>query len=148
MKNRVRLRPNVARKAGIALAATAALAGPVVAGALTAHLRAQLPPQASVQSTAATQAKEAVLKHALFEMRDAIDHYYADKKTYPRRLASLVREGYIAKIPTDPFSNGKSSWQTVPAKPDPKNPTAARGMYNVKSRSKGTALDGTKYSDW
>ncbi|HWF86791.1 MAG TPA: hypothetical protein VG222_18160 [Vicinamibacterales bacterium] len=114
---------------------------------MTAPLRAQAPPQTSGQSAATTQAKEGVLKHALFEMRDAIDHYYADKKTYPRRLASLEREGYITKIPTDPFSSASSSWQTVPVTPDPNNP-AARGIYDVKSRSKGTALDGTKYSDW
>jgi general secretion pathway protein G len=148
MTNGVRLRPNVAGKAGIAVAVTAVLAAPVIVDAMTAPFRAQPSPQTSGQSTAATQAKEAVLKRALFEMRDAIDHYYADKKTYPRRLASLVREGYITTIPTDPFSNAKSSWQTVPAKPDPKHQTAARGFYDVKSRSKGTALDGTKYSDW
>jgi general secretion pathway protein G len=147
MTNSVRLRPNVASKASIAVAVTMVLVAPVV-GAMTAPLHVQSPPQSSGQSTAPTQAKEAVLKHALFDMRDAIDHYYADKKTYPRRLVSLVRERYITKIPTDPFSNAKSSWQTVLAKPDPKNPTAARGIYDVKSRSKGTALDGTKYSDW
>jgi len=31
---------------------------------------------------------------------------------------------------------------------DPNNPTASPGIYTVKSASDGTALDGTKYSDW
>ena len=34
------------------------------------------------------------------------------------------------------------------AVPDPNNPTAEPGTYDVKSGSDATALDGTKYSDW
>jgi len=36
----------------------------------------------------------------------------------------------------------------VPAEPDPNNPTAEAGIYDVKSGSDATALDGTKYADW
>ena len=93
-------------------------------------------------------AREAVLKTDLFDLRDAIDQYYADKGQYPGTLDSLVTDGYIRKIPVDPFTNAANTWQTVPSEPDPNNPSAAPGIYDVKSGSDATAIDGTKYSDW
>jgi len=93
-------------------------------------------------------AKEAVLHQDLFRMRDAIDQYYADKNQYPSTLDALVSDGYLRKLPEDPFTKSTSSWQTVPAEPDPNNPTAEPGVYDVKSGSDGTALDGSKYADW
>ena len=93
-------------------------------------------------------ANEAVLKEDLFRMRDAIDQYYADKGQYPGALDALVSEGYMRKIPVDPFTRGADSWQTVPSEPDPNNPTAAPGVYDIKSGSDGSGLDGTKYADW
>ena len=93
-------------------------------------------------------AREAVLKTDLFDLRDAIDQYYADKGQYPGTLDSLVTDGYIRKVPVDPFTNAAGTWQTVPSEPDPNNPTAAPGIYDVKSGSDQTAIDGSKYSDW
>jgi general secretion pathway protein G len=93
-------------------------------------------------------AREGVLKEDLFRIRDAIDQYYADKGQYPSTLDALVSDGYVRKIPEDPFTKSNSSWQTVPAEPDPNNPTAEAGVYDVKSGSDATALDGTKYSEW
>ena len=93
-------------------------------------------------------AKEAVLKEDLFRLRDAIDQFYADKGTYPSTLDTLVSDGYLRKVPDDPFTKSNSSWQTVPAEPDPNNPTVEPGVYDVKSGADGTALDGTKYSEW
>jgi general secretion pathway protein G len=93
-------------------------------------------------------AKESVLKEDLFRMRDAIDQYFADKATYPSTLDALVSDGYVRKIPEDPFTRSNSTWQTVPAEPDPNNPTAEAGVYDVKSGSDATALDGSKYSEW
>src|SRR6185437_10514691 len=93
------------------------------------------------------RAREAVLKEDLFRMRDAIDQYYADKGTYPAEINSLVSDGYLRAIPKDPFTNSATSWQTVQSQPDPANPTATPGVYDVKSGSDATALDGTKYSD-
>jgi general secretion pathway protein G len=92
--------------------------------------------------------REAVLKEDLFRMRDAIDQYYADKNQYPSSLEALVSEGYIRALPVDPFTKSADSWQTEAAEPDPRNPTAEPGVYNVKSGSDATALDGTKYADW
>jgi len=98
--------------------------------------------------TSQTYAKEAVLKEDLFRLRDAIDQYYADKGQYPSTLDTLVSDGYLRKLPEDPFTKNTSSWQTVPAEPDPANPTAEPGVYDVKSGSDATALDGTKYGEW
>ena len=66
----------------------------------------------------------------------------------PRTLDALVSDGYMRKIPEDPFTKSNSTWQTVPAEPDPNNPTAEAGVYDVKSGSEATALDGTKYAEW
>jgi general secretion pathway protein G len=93
-------------------------------------------------------ASESVLKTDLFRMRDAIDQYYADKGQYPATLDALVSEGYLRKLPDDPFTKSSTTWQTVPAEPDPNNPTAELGIYDVKSGSEATALDGTKYAEW
>jgi general secretion pathway protein G len=92
--------------------------------------------------------REGVLKEDLFRMRDAIDQYYADKGSYPGTLEALVSDGYVRKVPDDPFTKSNSTWQTVPAEPDPNNPTAEAGVYDVKSGSDATALDGTKYAEW
>ena len=97
----------------------------------------------SIQSS-----KEAVLHTDLFRLRDAIDQYYADKGQYPGTLDALVSDAYVRKLPEDPFTRSNSSWQTVPAEPDPNNPTAEAGVFDVKSGSDATALDGTKYSEW
>lgn len=94
------------------------------------------------------QTREAVLKEDLFRMRDAIDQYYADKGQYPSTIEALVSDGYLRKLPEDPFTKSNSSWQSLPSEPDPNNPTAEPGVYDVKSGSDQTALDGTKYADW
>jgi general secretion pathway protein G len=95
-----------------------------------------------------TYAKEAVLKEDLFRMRDAIDQYHVDKNKYPQSLEDLVSDGYLREIPKDPITQSSDTWQSVPAEPDPSNPSAEPGIYDVKSGSDGTALDGTQYADW
>jgi general secretion pathway protein G len=92
--------------------------------------------------------REATLKTNLFRMRDAIDQYYADKGKYPSSLDTLVSDGYIRKIPEDPVTQSADTWQTTPAEPDPTNPSAEAGIYDVKSGAQGVALDGSNYSDW
>jgi general secretion pathway protein G len=95
-----------------------------------------------------TRAREGVLKNDLFNMRDALDQYYADKGQYPGTLDELVSAGYLRRVPDDPFTATNSTWQTIQSEPDASNPTAAPGVYDVKSGSDATALDGSKYSDW
>src|SRR5437588_8551394 len=79
------------------------------------------------------RAAEAVLKEDLFQMRDAMDQYYADKNKWPTALDELVSDGYVRKIPQDPFTKSADTWQTVPAEADPNNPTAEPGISDVKS---------------
>ena len=93
-------------------------------------------------------AREAVLKEDLFRMRDAIDQYYADKMKYPSALEDLVSGGYLREIPVDPFTNSKDTWQAINAEPNVNDTTAQPGVYDVKSGSEETSLDGTRYSDW
>src|SRR3990172_5120814 len=59
-----------------------------------------------------TFAKEATLRGQLFQMRDAIDQYYADKGKYPDSLQTLVSEGYLRSVPRDPFTTSSDTWQT------------------------------------
>jgi general secretion pathway protein G len=92
--------------------------------------------------------QEAVLKEDLFRMRDAIDQYYADKSKYPPSLDTLVTDGYLRAIPEDPFTKSNSTWQVINAEPDPANPAADLGVYNVKSGSDRSSLAGTPYSEW
>jgi general secretion pathway protein G len=98
--------------------------------------------------TSVIHSREAVLREDLFRMREAIDQYYADKVQWPSTLEALVSDGYLRKLPDDPFTKSSSTWQAVPAEPDPNNPTAEPGVYDVKSGSEGTALDGSKYAEW
>jgi general secretion pathway protein G len=93
-------------------------------------------------------ARESVLHTDLFRMRDAIDQYYADKGKYPSGLDALVSEGYMRKVPEDPITKSADSWVTVPAEPDPNNPSGEPGIYDVKSGAQGTALDGSSYTDF
>jgi len=92
--------------------------------------------------------REAVLHTDLFRMRDAIDQYYADKGKYPASLDALVSDGYMRKIPEDPMTKASDTWQTVPAEPDPANPSAEPGIYDVKSGAPGTGLDGKAFADY
>jgi len=93
-------------------------------------------------------ARESVLRDDLFKMRDAIDQYYADKNQYPPTIDDLVSSGYLRAMPKDPITNSPSTWQTVQAEPDPNNPSVQPGVYDVKSGSELSGLDGSRYADW
>jgi general secretion pathway protein G len=95
-----------------------------------------------------TRAQEAVLKEDLYRMRDALDQYHADKQKYAASLEDLVTEGYLRAMPKDPFTQSSDTWLPVPAEPDESDPEAATGVYDVKSGSDRTALDGSKYAEW
>jgi general secretion pathway protein G len=103
------------------------------------------------------KAREGVLKDNLFQMRKAIDNYYADKQKYPQTLQDLV-PNYIRKIPPDPIS-GKVDWEEVmddpmqaggedaiPAETDPDAMTQP-GVVDVKSTAEGSTLDNVPYTD-
>ena len=102
----------------------------------------------TVHRNSRTLAQEAVLKTDLFRMRDAIDQYYADKGKYPSDLQALVTDGYLREVPQDPMTSSSDSWQTIPAEADPSNPSAEPGIFNVKSGSDRSSMQGTPYADW
>ena len=89
------------------------------------------------------RSKEAVLKENLYQMRDAIGKYYADKGKYPASLEALATDKYLRKVPLDPITESATTWQVV-APEDPQK----SGVYDVRSGAPGTALDGTEFSTW
>ena len=89
------------------------------------------------------KSKEAVLKENLFQMREAISRYYADKGKYPESLDGLAAEKYLRKVPLDPITESAATWLVV-APDDPQK----SGVFDVKSGAPGTALDGTEFSTW
>lgn len=114
--------------------------------------------------------KERELRRQLWSMRDAIDHYKdaADKgafqtkvesQNYPPDLDTLVtgvevqgkKLRFLRRIPVDPMT-GKAEWGTRSMKDDPNSDSSGGGggdnVFDVFSKSQGTALDGTKYSTW
>lgn len=103
---------------------------------------------AAQMRTAPIRAKEAVLKEDLFALRDVIDQYFADKGKYPESLDTLVEDGYLRKIPVDPFTQSAETWETVQAEATDEDTEGAGGIIDVRSGADGTALDGTRYQDW
>src|SRR5207245_876862 len=57
------------------------------------------------------RAKEEGLRNVLNVMREVIDQYEADKRLAPHSLETLVREGYVRKVPTDPITGFAQTWQ-------------------------------------
>lgn len=94
------------------------------------------------------KAREAVLKENLFQMREALEQYYADKSRYPSDLETLVEDGYVRKIPVDPFTKTSDSWDVIYEDPVMDDPDYETGVYDVRSGSDQQALDGTYYSEW
>jgi general secretion pathway protein G len=95
-----------------------------------------------------TRANEAVLREDLHQMRKAIDDFYADKMRYPENLEELATEHYLRHIPEDPFTRSRETWITVSpeAREDGDLPDGL--VFDVHSGSKGSAFNGTPYSEW
>lgn len=114
------------------------------------------------------RARETELRRDLWEMRAAIDRYKdaADKNAfsqklgtegYPPDLDTLVNgveaQGgkklrFLRRIPLDPMT-GNKDWSLRSMQDDPKSDSwGGQNVFDVHSKSDGTALDGTKYKDW
>jgi general secretion pathway protein G len=102
------------------------------------------------------RAKEATLRADLFTFRSVIDQYKGDKGNYPADLGTLVKDGYMRKIPLDPMTKA-SDWvltmeddstDNPPAPSDDPNAQPVPGIIDVHSASKDKALDGSLYSEW
>ncbi len=100
------------------------------------------------------KAREVVLKTDLHTMREAIDQYFADKAHYPESLEALVEEGYIRKMPVDPFTQSSSTWKLEYANVSEEESTpeelasGGNGIIDVKSGSPEKALNGEYVSEW
>jgi general secretion pathway protein G len=110
---------------------------------------------------------ERILRYDLWMMRDAIDKYKdaadkggfqtkVDSQNYPPDLETLVNgvdvQGkklkFLRKIPIDPMTN-KAEWGLRSMQDDPDSDSfGGQSVFDVYSKSQGTALDGTKYSTW
>src|SRR5690349_4940760 len=111
--------------------------------------------------------RERTLRHNLWEMRDAIDRYKdaADRgafqikvgsEGYPADLDTLVngetvgtkKLKFLRRIPEDPMTGG-TDWGLRSMQDDPNSDSwDGNNVFDVYTKSEGTALDGTKYKDW
>ena len=119
--------------------------------------------------------REVELRRALRDMRTAIDHYKdaVDQGQIPASRVRPGSEGYppdlrilvvgveaagqgtterklkfLRRIPIDPMT-GEAEWglRSYEDRPDSRT-WGGQNVYDVYSKSEGTALDGTKYRDW
>jgi general secretion pathway protein G len=111
--------------------------------------------------------KERELRRDLWEMRDSIDRYKdaADRglfqtklgsEGYPPDLETLVngvdvagkKVRFLRQIPTDPMT-GKADWGLRSMQDDPESESwGGQNVFDVYTKSEGTALDGTKLKTW
>jgi general secretion pathway protein G len=114
--------------------------------------------------------KEIELRAALREMRTAIDKYKdasdrgfimvkVDTEGYPEKLQDLVdgvqmvgavdkKLKFLRRIPKDPMTNS-TEWGQRSYQDDPKATSwGGQNVFDVYTKSAGTAFDGTKYNEW
>ena len=89
------------------------------------------------------KSKEAVLKENLYQMREAISRYHADKGKYPETLEALAGDKYLRKVPLDPVTESPATWIVV-APEDPEK----GGVWDVRSGAPGKGMDGSEYGQW
>jgi general secretion pathway protein G len=93
--------------------------------------------------SAVDKSKETVLKENLYQMRDAIGKYYADKGTYPESIEALAVDKYLRNVPVDPITESADTWVVLPPRDLQKG-----GVYDVRSGAQGQGLDGSVYGEW
>ena len=111
--------------------------------------------------------KERELRRDLWEMRAAIDAYKdaadeggiqtkADSNNYPPDLQTLVdgvdiqdhKVRFLRAIPVDPMTKS-TDWGLRSNQDEPDSDSfGGQNVYDVYTKSQGTALDGTKYDTW
>jgi general secretion pathway protein G len=111
--------------------------------------------------------KERELRRDLWQMRDAIDRYKdaadkgafvtkMDSMNYPPDLETLVngvdvqtkKVRFLRSIPVDPMT-GTADWGLRSNQDAPDSDSfGGQNVFDVHTKSTGTALDGTNYSTW
>ncbi|MDE2081230.1 MAG: type II secretion system protein [Burkholderiales bacterium] len=120
------------------------------------------------------RSRELELRQALRTLRIAIDEYKhaadagkidvaADASGYPPSLDVLVegvadkstagrRIYFLRRIPRDPFAEATlppaRSWGLRSYESPPDAPAPGRDVYDVRSQSTATAIDGSRLRDW
>ena len=94
------------------------------------------------------RAKESVLKNNLFTLRTVIDEYTYDKQKAPQTLNDLVSDGYLRQIPIDPLTNTADSWKIIMEDASNTVNQSEPGIFDVRSGSDKTSLEGTPYAEW
>jgi general secretion pathway protein G len=92
--------------------------------------------------------KESLLKNNLFTMRTVIDEYTYDKQKAPQTLDDLVNDGYLRAVPLDPITNSTQTWRLVMEDAVTSIDQTMPGIYDVRSGSDQTSLEGTRYAEW
>lgn len=115
--------------------------------------------------------KETELRHALMEVRLAIDRYKkmaeegeinvpdVTQLGYPADFQELISGAalkkhsgknirFLRRIPTDPMT-GEAEWGMRSVQDSPDDPSwGGENLFDIYSLSDGTGLDGTPYSEW
>jgi len=94
------------------------------------------------------KAREAVLMEDLYQMRRAIDGYFADHIKYPDSLEELVERKYLRDLPRDPFTQSSETWEIIQPTPTLEGEIAEGGVEDVRSGSDLVGLNGTPYREW
>ena len=94
------------------------------------------------------RAKESVLRNNLFTLRSMIDEYTIDKQKAPESLQELVSEGYLRQVPQDPMTSSAETWKTIMEDTAVGGSNSSPGIFDVRSGSDKTSLEGTPYTDW
>jgi general secretion pathway protein G len=128
-----------------------------------------------VANTFVKRRKELELRQALRQIRTAIDQFQWDvdhipsmrgtkinatnEEGYPEKLewlyqgfdigdAAGTKKKYLRHLPTDPIT-GKAEWATRSSRDKPGSfGTDGINIFDVHTKSKAIALDGTHYADW
>ena len=94
------------------------------------------------------RAKESVLKNNLFTLRTVIDEYTYDKQKAPQTLQDLVSDGYLRQVPVDPMTRSADTWKIIQEDATNTVNQTEPGIFDVRSGSEATSLEGTPYSEW
>jgi general secretion pathway protein G len=92
--------------------------------------------------------KESLLHSHLQTLRIVIDEYTFDKKKAPQTLDDLVTEGYLRAVPLDPITGSDQTWRKIVEDSLTAVDQTQPGIFDVRSGSDLTSLEGTPYSEW
>ena len=101
-----------------------------------------------IYSRTIQRAKESVLRSNLSSIRVVIDEYTYDKQKAPQTLNDLVSDGYLREVPVDPITGSSSSWKIIMEDASNTVNQSEPGIFDVRSGSDKTSLEGTPYSEW